>query len=227
MVRTVPEGPPGAPHFKANCCRACSPWPYTSRHVTLNLWKERVTRRVFMATYSSTKEECFWSVWLFPVTPSIPLSALISCVVSLFFYIFLKVLLVSVCLSRLLHLKLPFFSGFCNSFSNSSLTYFFPLQETSATPLGSSSPIIKLIPIELLRCPPDKGPCLSVQMWNRLQHNQAGRKHEEGKTRLVFIFRWFFTVRPNSEDAAVWNVNARCFEFCQKMCWFCSRATLA
>lgn len=39
----------------------------------------------FMATYSSTKEECFWSVWLFPVTPSIPLSALISCVVSLFF----------------------------------------------------------------------------------------------------------------------------------------------
>lgn len=115
-----------------------------------------------MATYSSTKEECFWSVWLFPVTPSMPLSALISCIVSLFFHIFLKVLrlpiVVSGCLSRLLLLKLPSFSSFCNSFT-SSVTCFFPLQETSATPLGSSSPIIKLIPIELLRCPPDKGPC--------------------------------------------------------------------
>lgn len=149
-----------------------------------------------MATYSSTKEECFWSVWLFPVTPSIPLSALISCVVSLFFHIFLKVLrlpiVVSGCLSRLLLLKLPFFSSFCNSFT-SSVTCFFPLQETSATPLGSSSPIIKLIPIELLRCPPDKGPCLRVFVRPDVEQasTQLGRKgtRRSSLPRHVFIFR--------------------------------------
>lgn len=149
-----------------------------------------------MATYSSTKEECFWSVWLFPVTPSIPLSALISCVVSLFFHISLKVLrlpiVVSGCLSRLLLLKLPFFSGFCNSFSTSSLTCFFPLQEASASPLGSSSPIIKLIPIELLRCPPpDKGPCFmsvcQARCGTGFHSTRQEGKSEKGKQGLCLF----------------------------------------
>lgn len=66
-----------------NGCWACSPWPFTPQQVTFNRRQEKAS----LCPLIATKKGVFGPLRLFSVTLSIPLSALISCFVSLCFHL--------------------------------------------------------------------------------------------------------------------------------------------
>lgn len=167
--------------------------------MTFNLCLGRVTRCVSTATYSNTKGGVFLECLVIFSHSSTLLSAVIS---SCFFHILRQVSRLPECCFRqfvptFTPLEPHLSSGFYNSFTSSWPECVFPPQQAFANLLGSTSLILTLIPIDLLRCqqpPPPEGSCFTRGCQSRCEtgfitsNDEEEGRGREGANTHAFIF---------------------------------------